>query len=209
VLAGYNDGTAAVVLCSSGAGELAVINADLAASNLPKTSTFVPLLAELVEQMLDRRRGSDSMMCGEPLIAHLPTDAGTSAGLRIRGPESSGTNNRRQESPPTNVSGFGELTDEATGVAWRWPTPGPAGVYRVERDGTPVFALAANMPPEESQLEVLAPKVLMERYAKGLSAAYHGAVDEGQQRDDFWKWCAVACVVCVLGEISSLLFFRT
>jgi hypothetical protein len=209
VLAGYNDGSAAIVLCSSGAGELAVINADLAASNLPKTSAFVPLLAELVEQMLDRRRGCGSITCGEPLLAHLPTEAGPAAGLRIRGSENVGSDNRRLESPPTDATAHGELADEAAGVAWRWATPGPVGVYSVERDGTAVFALAANVPAEESQLDAIPPNVLTGRIAEGLATAYHGAVDEGRQRDDFWKWCAMACVVCILGEISALLFFRT
>ena len=70
VLATYNDGSAGIVLTSSDAGALAVINADLAASNLPKTSAFVPLLAELVEQMLDRasrgRRGALRRAAGGP-----------------------------------------------------------------------------------------------------------------------------------------------
>ena len=65
---------------SSDAGVLAVINADLAASNLPRTSAFVPLLAELVEQMLDRHRAADSATCGEPLVVHLPAEAGAAGG---------------------------------------------------------------------------------------------------------------------------------
>jgi len=209
VLAGYNDGSAGIVLCSSGAGALAVINADLAASNLPKTSAFVPLLSELVEQMLDRRRAADSTICGELLVAPLPSEAGAAAGLRIRGPENAATGDRRLESPPTNGGGCGELVDEAAGAVWRWTSPGPPGVYRVERDGATVFALSANIPAEESQLEVLPPDVLTGRLAAVCTAAYHGAVDESQQRDDFWKWFAVACVVCILGEMSALLIFRT
>ncbi len=104
---------------------------------------------------------------------------------------------------------YGELADEAVGAVWRWTSPGPPGVYRVERDGAPVFALAVNIPAEESQLDVLPPEVLTSRLAAGRAVVYHGAADEGQRRDDFWKWFAVACVVCVLGEISALLFFRT
>jgi hypothetical protein len=166
------------------------------------------LLAELVEQMLDRGRAGDSIVCGEPLVAHLPRETGTAAALKIRGPDETASDNRRRESPPTNSGSYGELADEAAGVVWHWTTPGPPGVYRVERDGTPVFAMAASVPAEESQLEVLSP-TLLNRIAAGRSTAYHGAIDEGQQRDDFWKWCAVACVVCILGEISALLFFRT
>ncbi len=60
--------------------------------------------------------------------------------------------------------------------------------------------MAVNVPAEESQLEVLPPDVLTGRLAAGRTATYHGAVDEGQQRDDFWKWFAVACVVCILGN---------
>ncbi len=108
VLAGYNDGSAGMVLSSSDAGGLAVINADLAASNLPKTSAFVPLLAELVEQMLDRRRAADSAVCGEPLVALCPAEAGMAAGLRIRGPQNGGNGkgNGKGDSPvsPTTAS---------------------------------------------------------------------------------------------------------
>ena len=215
VLAGYNDGSAAVVLCSSDAGALAVINADLAASNLAKTPAFVPLLSELVEQLLDRRRASDSTVCGEQLLAPLPSEAGAAAGLRIRGPENGG--NGKGDSPifaETKIGtvpsgGYGELVDEAAGAVWHWANPGPPGVYRVERDGKTVFAIAANIPAEESQLEVLPPDVLTGRLAAGHAAAYHGAVDQSQQHDDFWKWFAVACVVCILGELSALLIFRT
>ena len=76
-------------------------------------------------------------------------------------------------------------------------------------DGATVFALAANIPAEESQLEVLPAEVLTGRLAAGHAAAYHGAVDQSQQHDDFWKWFAVACVACILGEMSTLLIFRT
>ena len=147
VLAAYNDGTAGLVLTLSDAGVLAVINADLAASNLPKTSAFVPLLAELVEQMLDRRRESDATFCGEPLTAHLPAEVGM-AGRSARA---------RAEGPGRRRRPYGELADEAVGVVWRWPSPGPPGVYRVERDGVTVFAVAVDIPPEESQLECCRP----------------------------------------------------
>jgi hypothetical protein len=198
ILAVYNDGSAAIVSTVSDAGALAVINADLGASNLPKTSAFVPLLAELVEQMLQRDRGENAAFCGEPLVAHLPAEAGSAAGLRIRGPNGSDADAARH----------GELADEAVGVVWRWTAPGPPGVYRVERDGQPVFALAVTIPDEESQLDSLPADVLTARLAAGRSAAYRGAADENRQRDDDWKWLAVACVACVLGELGALVAFR-
>ncbi len=199
ILGVYNDGSAAMTLTSSDAGELAVINADLAASNLPKTSAFVPLLAELVERMLDRNRGANTSFCGEPLVAHLPADAGAAAGLRVCGPNGA----------DAEAGHCGELADEAAGVVWRWTTPGPPGVYRVERGDSSSFAMAVNIPDEESQLDVLASNVLTDRLAAGRSAVFRGAADEGRQRDDLWKWFAVACVGCFLGEIGALIVFRT
>ena len=95
------------------------------------------------------------------------------------------------------------------GVVWRWAAAGPPGVYRVERDGQPVFALAVTIPDEESQLDSLPADVLTARLAAGRLAAYRGAADENRRRDDDWKWFTVACVACVLGELGALIAFRT
>jgi hypothetical protein len=213
VLARYNDDSAGIVLCSSGAGALAVINADLGASNLPKTSAFVPLVSELVELLLDRRRTADSALCGEPLVAPLPSEAGAAAGLRIRPTQNAKKGDRPAfDATPaktgTAAGGCGELVDEAAGAVWRWADPETPGVYGVERDGKTVFALAVNTPAEESDLKALDFEGL-DRLTKGRATAYHGAAGELQQHDDFWKWFAVACVVCILGEVSALLIFRT
>lgn len=199
ILGTYNDGSAAIVLTSSDAGVLAVINADMAASNLPRTSAFVPVLTELVEQMIDRHRESNAAFCGEPWVAHLPAKTGAARGLSVRGPNGNGD----------DASHRGEFVNEPSGVLWRWTTPGPPGVYRVERDAAAVFAAAVNVPDEESQLDVLASDVLTGRLAVGRKTAYRGASDEGRRRDDLWKWFAVACVGCVLGEIGALTVFRT
>ena len=96
ILATYNDGSAGVVITSSDAGAMAVINADLGTSNLPRTSAFVPMLNELIAQMLDRGRGADSAFCGEPLAAQLPADAGPSVGLRIVPPAARGAESRNK-----------------------------------------------------------------------------------------------------------------
>ncbi|MEN6459165.1 MAG: BatA and WFA domain-containing protein [Thermoguttaceae bacterium] len=200
ILATYNDGTAALVLASSDAGQLAVLNADLAASDLPKTAAFVPMMSELIGQMLERGHRGGALACGDPLVAQLPVEAGSAAGLHVRGPALN---------PHERVDGFGQLVDEALGARWRWTSPGPPGVYRVERDGQTVLAAALTIPAEESDPDPLRSKELTDRLAIGRTAAYRGAADEGQSRDDFWKWFAMACVVCVVGEISMLLAFRT
>ena len=144
LLATYNDGTAGIVLTSSDAGSLAVINADLAKSDLAKTSAFVPMLAELIGRMLDRGRPADAAVCGELLVAQLPAEAETSQGLSVRAADAKAA---------TEGEDRGQLADEAAGVEWRWTTPGPPGVYQVERKGKTVYAAAVNIPVDESVLD--------------------------------------------------------
>lgn len=199
VLAGYNDGTACLVLTASDAGALAVLNADLGASNLPKTSAFVPLLGELVEKMLARNRAGIAAFCGEQLVANLPGEAGAAAGLRIAGPAAA-------ESPSGT---FGELVDEGAGAVWRWQNPTSPGVYRIQRGANVVFALAVQVPPEESRLESLSPDVLRDRLGAGHQVYYRNATAQGDARDDAWTWFVTACVLCLLGELTALLAFRT
>jgi hypothetical protein len=69
--------------------------------------------------------------------------------------------------------------------------------------------LAVNIPDEESQLDALSADVLTSRLAANRTAIYRDVADEGRRRDDFWKWFAVACVACVLGELGALIAFHT
>ncbi|MBN1911750.1 MAG: BatA and WFA domain-containing protein [Pirellulales bacterium] len=202
VLATYSDDSACLVLTSSDAGVLATLNADLAASRGLINGPIVPLLDELIQQMFAFNRSDRTTECGEPLLAYLPNEAGAAAGLRIVPPKSS-------EAASVETVPTGRLADEGVGVAWHWTKPQPPGVYRVLREKEPVFALALNAPAEESQLDVLEPDVLKGRLAAGRNVAYHGAALDTQRRHDSWAWFAVACVVCVLVELSSLLILRT
>jgi hypothetical protein len=201
VLATYGDGTACMTLSRCDAGALAVVNADLAASDLPKTPAFVPLWEELVGRMLDRDQASRSAVCGEQLVAHLPAEVETSQGLRIVGPA-----NPEAES---SAEPFGTLTDERTGVVWHWPRPTPPAVYQIQRDDAPVFALAVDVPAEESELESLPPEVLKGRLSAGRKLYYRSATSETARRDDAWTWFLTGCAVCMLGAIGALLGFRT
>lgn len=206
LLATYSDGSACMVLTASDAGALAVVNADLAASNLPKTPAFVPLIDELVDQLLGRNSGGNSAVCGEQLVAYLPSEAGTAAGLRIVGPGPPDDESAGDESAAER---FGQLTDEDVAVTWHWPQPSRPGVYRVMRDDRTVFAMAVDVAAEESRLDSLSPEVLTGRLAVGRETYYRGASGDGDRRDDLWKWLAVACVTCMLGELAALLGFRT
>ena len=159
VLATYNDGSACLVLTASDAGVLAVINADLAASNLRKARAFVPLLDELIDRMLHRNHAGTAHLCGEPLVLQLPGEVGPAAGLRVVGPESLDADHGGSAATGRKVDALGaaaacgELIDEGAGVTWHWPSPEQPGVYRVCRGSDTVFALAVGIPAEESQLE--------------------------------------------------------
>lgn len=193
VVATYSDRTACLVICSCGAGTLAVLNADLALSTLPSSPAFVPLVGELLNRLLGRQRAADAVACGEPLAVYLPASVGTAAGLRLLGPGGE----------------WGQLQEESNGILWRAAALPQPGVYQVQRDGTSAFALAAAVPPEESDLRSLDPEVFQGRLAGERAVHFRSAASEEDERDDTWVWLAVACLTCLLAELVVLRLFRT
>lgn len=194
VLASYNDSSACLVLATCGLGTLAVLNADLSASNLPGSPVFVALVSELTERTLSRP-GATAVVCGQPLHAYLPDEAGGRAGLELRGPDGAAPE-------------LGELTEEETAVLWRSDAVGVPGVYEVRRE-RPVFAFAAGIAPSESDLRALSASAFQGQLTGGRQLEFRGAAESEGQRDHWWTWFAVACVVAVLCEIAALWVFRT
>lgn len=195
VLARYHDGSAALTLTAADAGVLAVLNADLGTSNLPKMPIFVPMIQELLGRMIERGAGLAAVVCGESLVVSLPGDAGPAGGLAIEGP--AGT-----------AEPCGELIEEPGGVVWRWANPNRLGTYRIRRGMETVFALPIAVPAEESDLAPIAPEVLQKRLAGGRDVGYHTASGLQERRDEDWTWFLAAAVACLLGELSALLIFR-
>jgi len=197
VLATYSDGTACLVVAGSDAGTLAILNADLGNSSLPRTEMFVPLVDDLVGRLLERGRSSPAAVCGQPLVARLPVSA-ASTELSIAGPR-----------PAPAGAELGQLADEGTGVVWTWPAPSPPGVYRIERGGQTEYAIAMGVDEAESQLEYLPGDVLTGRLAAGRSVFYRAADGADESRDNLWVWLAIGCVLCLVGEMVALLGFRS
>jgi hypothetical protein len=204
VRATYNDQSAALVVTSSGAGTLAVLNVDLAASNLPASGVFVPLLGELAGHLLGQDRLTEATACGEPTAVFLPVSAGPAAGLRIVPPHE-----RTSLVDATDLAAVGELVDEPLGVLWQVPAAGPPGVYRVEREEQTVYALPTAVPAEESDLASLDSELLTGRLSGGRKVQFRAAVRDESPRDDLWTWFAIACVGCIVGEVCGLRAFRT
>jgi hypothetical protein len=198
--AAYNDGSACLVYGSTSGGALAVLNADLSDSNLPKSNCFVPLLGELIARLMEKKTAQATAYCGEPLVAYLPEDVGPPGGLRIEPPAERGSHDGES---------CGELIAEAGGTVWRWLKPDRPGVYRAQRGAETVFALPVEFPPEESDLEALPPNVLQGRLASGHTVYYRQAGADNQRQDDAWKWFGFACVLCLLGEVAVIIGFKT
>jgi len=196
VLAVYGDGTAGLVWTACGAGSLAVLNADLAESNLPQSAAFVPLLGELAGNPPARNGSSHARHCGEPMTVWLPPEAGAAQGLQIVG-----DSGETQE--------MGELVEEPADLAWRWSSAGPPGVYEVLRDGQPVMAVATAIPPEESDLRALPSAEVGDRLAGGRKIHYRSVTAGSRNQDDLWTWIAVACAAFMLVELVALRAFRT
>jgi hypothetical protein len=194
ILATYSDRSACLVATSCGSGTIAVLNADLMASNLAASPAFVPLVGELVDRLLARHRSVDAVACGEPLVVPLPAQVGPATGLTLTGPKGSDP---------------GQLQEESGGVIWRSIGLSLPGVYEVKRGDATVFAVAAATPAEESDLRPLEPAVLAERLTGGRKAHFRSAADRDDEGDRLWTWLAAGCVVCLLGEWLALKLFRT
>jgi Mg-chelatase subunit ChlD len=200
LVAQYGDHSAALVISSAGAGTLAVLNADLGRSNLPASPVFVPLVEELIDRLLGDRRRSTPVFSGEPMAVYLPGDLRTASDLRIAAGSAA-------TAASAEARATGELSEEPLGVIWRMAAAAPPGIYRVERGNQTVFALASELPTDESDLRSLTPDVLGQRMAGGRHVEYR-SVDQGEDVDDLWTWLAVATMVVMLVELLALRMFR-
>ena len=198
VRAAFNDQSACLVVTAVGSGRLAVLNAELGASNLPASPAFVPLIGELAGNLLGQDRPIEAAACGEPAANFLPASAPAIDVLEIVGPHASAE----------EAGALGELRTEQIGALWQLPAAGPPGIYRVVEGDKTVFAMATAIPPEESDLTPLAGTLLTERLAGGRNVQYHAAAQGDEEpRDQLWTWFALACVSCMVGEIVGLKWF--
>ncbi|MFN0052097.1 MAG: vWA domain-containing protein [Planctomycetales bacterium] len=199
VLATYSDQSAALVMTACGAGELAVLNADLGTSSVTASPAFVPLVGELTSRLLGRERTAEAIGCGEPLAVYLPAAAGSRAGLEIVVPAEV-----KQE-----VEDPGELHEDQVGVMWQGSAAGPPGVYEIRRGTQTVLALASAIPAEESDLATLPSDLMTDRLAGGRDVRFRNAKQDDAPRDDLWVWFAIAGLGCVFVEWIGLKAFRS
>lgn len=195
ILATYSDRSTCLYVTSSEAGSLAVLNADLAASTIHTSSAFAILVEQLVEHLLQQNR-VEGAAAGELLVRRLPTTAHAVTDLSV------------VDATGANVAAS-ELVDEGDGFVWRWTGAGPPGIYQVKSAEKTLSSVAITTPAEESDLRVLDADVLTGRLAGERQVQFSSTVAGDQQRDDTWTWFAVACVLCMLGEIVALRSFNS
>lgn len=193
ILATYNDRSACLVQGTCGSGRVAVINAELAASNLAAEPVFVPLVQELVGSLVEDD-GSREALSGEPIAVYLPPSVEVAAGLQVLAPDGS-------------ASESSSLADEGVQVLWRSPALGPPGTYQVCRGSTPVFCLASTLAAEESDLTPLPAEIFQRRLAGGRQLRFHSSSEASQGHDDAWVGCLIGCLACMLAELVVLRIF--
>ena len=158
----------ALVVSSCGAGSIAILNADLGASNLPTSTAFVPLVGELTTLLLGRRSIETPVACGEPFALPLPLDAGPLSELTVvAGPEAG--------DPSRTVPVVAEIVEEPGGQLCRGRAAPAPSVVRIKRRDQTVFALATAIPEPESDLAALPAAVFQNRLAGDRSLSYRDA----------------------------------
>ncbi len=194
----FQDGTPAVIVAGApGGGSLAILNMDLAKSNIWKTGALIPILDELIQELLANDSGEEVYLSGEPLVARIDT-SGAAQSLQII----------QEKSEAEPVTSRGELVDDGDAVLWQWDAPNKPGIYRVENQGETVFAAAVVSPAEESDLATLPADVVRDRLAAGYEVAYNASSEKLLPQEDLWKWFTIGAVICLLGEVVALLAFR-
>ncbi|MBK8270169.1 MAG: BatA and WFA domain-containing protein [Planctomycetes bacterium] len=196
VIASYADGNACLVRSRCGDGVLTILNADLSQSNLPVSPGFVPMIAEIVDDLLQHRRPEPAAPCGEPFSARLVIGSQSITNLRV-----AGVDGKTLEA--------GEFVSDKSGALWKWDSPDRPGVISIYgKDGTHrTIAFAA--PAEESDLRSLDSLTMKDRLAGGREIGYRAAADKENRIESVWVWLATACSICVILEMATLHLFRS
>ena len=198
ILATLSDQSVFVYSSPAGLGKLSVVNADLEACAWSRHASFLPIVNELVDDLLSSDNRSNLSLTGLPLVRVLPSEITSVDGLVVSQGEG-------EQSPES----LGQLQPSGEGVVWSCKElPGP-DIFQIEKDGQSVFALAANLASEESDLKTLDPSLLTDRLSGGRNVSFNHVAKEKREEDRSWIWFAVAAAVALVGEVTVLKAFRS
>ncbi len=199
ILAKLSDQSAMLVMTDAGDGKIAVLNADLDQSNLAVQAPFVPLLGELIGNLLARSSAETEADCGQPLVRLMPPSVDLEDQLTVR----------PVGDWPESPEGYGSWEASPTGVLWQWPRPDQVGAYRVQRAGETMLAVAVTTPASESDLSTLDAGVIDNTTSSARPLGFRDARDAADDKDRWWNWLLVACVLGLVSEVVALRLFRT
>lgn len=198
VLAELSDNSTLLYRTSVGAGQLAVLNADLGQSTWPIHASFLPVLSELSGALLAGSQESQAAYCGEPLVRLLPPEIDSAERLQpvtLRGGP-----------PADDLYGQWEYSADQGCVVWRWSEPVGAGVYGLDAGDRLAYAVATAAPAFESDLRSLDRELITDRIAGERTVGYSRWQDDREGNDTAWSWLIVACLLGLLAEIATLRF---
>ena len=200
VAATLSDRSALLYFTQVGAGKLAVLNADLAKSNVAFQAGFVPLLIETINRLTESGGSAAGTIAGNPIVRSLPGDSGNPDVLTI---SRVGANNDEAVST-------GRILNQDSMLVWSWPTTTKVGVYRVvDAEDKTLWAEAVRSDPAEQDLRTISEDVLVSRLSGGRELQFQKAGAEGAQSDTLWVWAALAMLGCVVTELGILISFRS
>ena len=200
VLAELSDTSTLLYLTSVGAGQVAVVNADLGKSNWAVQQTFLPVISELTQSLLAGRSQSEAASPGEPLVRLLPPTLSSESVLKAR----------TIDGIPPQDGEFGKwqwFADQAS-MVWNWPEPTGPGIYALEEEGVPVWIATTAAPAIESDLSTIDKQVLTERLSGTRPVGFSSSSDDERPKDDLWKWLIVACCFGLVSEVVLLRWNR-
>ena len=200
VAATLSDRSALLYFTQVGAGKLAVLNADLAKSNVAFQAGFVPLLIETINRLSSADGSAAGTVAGNPIVRALPADVGNRDELSIQ----------RDGSDDDAATQGGRILNQDSMLVWSWPTTTKTGVYRVaDANEKTLWAEAVRSDPAEQDLRTISEDVMVSRLSGGRELQFQKAGGDGPQTDTLWVWAALAMLGCVVTELGTLIFFRS
>lgn len=198
ILATLSDQSVFMYSCPAGLGKLTVVNADLESCGWSHHASFLPIVNELVDDLLSSNSNAQLSLTGLPLVRVLPSEVTSVDGLVVR-----------QSGAVGSQDSLGQLRRSGEGVVWSCKELQGPDIFEIEQDGQPVFAMAANLSPEESDLRTLDARLLTDRLSGGRDVSFSRVAGEKREEDRSWIWFAVAAVVALIGEVAVLKAFRS
>ena len=213
VLAELSDRTVLLMKTKVGAGTFCVLNCDLENASFTRHPAFVPIVNELVDDLLQPTTRKQPALCGEPLTRLLPVAVKSTEGLKVVSslPSFSRTSQTSDELADDGLDASSEgmelgsvFEQSGTEVVWKWKKLIGPSTFRVVQQQETVFALASHLAAEESDLRTLGADVMVDRLAANRNVVFSAVNQDASERDDGWIWFTVAAFLAIVCETIVL-----